>query len=262
MKNIKIFVTLLLVQIFYMGILFLSCLWDGTMFMALRVLAYLVWGGSVVYISHGIKRYECTKKNRRKAFVIYTIGCISVLLAQFISASHPSIVVALTCSTFLFIIYLVEVILIMDIRKTGFDETILELEQNPNKELFTGITKENTIRNHSLLVTALFFGLVLTIVGIPVLCSQDYFLGIKALIFLYAWDITILIMRLYAIKAGFKRFLLEIVCFHLSMMSLSFALSKLTHALAQTIFQLGCILCLVPIVYGICRDISKIRKDK
>lgn len=262
MKNLKIFVTLLLVQIFYIGTIFLACIWDGTMFMALRVLAYLVWGGSLVYVSHCIKRYEPTKKNRQKGFVIYAIGCISVLTAQFISASDPTIIVALTFSVFLFIIYLVEVILIMDIRKTGFNQTILELEQNPNKELFTGITKEYSIRNHSLLVTALFFGLLFTIIGIPLLCSQDYFLGIKALIFLYAWDTAILIMRLYTIKAGFHRFILEIVFFHLSMMCLSLALSKFSWALEQTIFQLGCVLCLVPIVLGICRDIGKIRKEK
>ena len=262
MKNLKIIATLFAVQLFYMATIMLSCIWDSTMFMALRVLTYFSWGFSLLYVNYCITRYERSKKNRRKGIVIYAIGCISVLTAQFISAAKPGLAIAMAFTAFLFVMYLVELVLIFDIRKSMLDETILELEKNPSKELFVGITKERNIRNHSLLVTALFFGLLFTYIGIPLLCSHDYFFGIKALIFLYAWDIAMLLMRLYVVKAGSSRFLIEIICFHISMMCLSVALSRLSWSLEQTLFQLVCIVAIVPIVLGIVRDIRKIRREK
>lgn len=262
MKNVKIASMLFLIQIFYMATVLLSTIWDSTMFMALRVLAYFVWGFSLIYISHCINRYERTKTNRRKGIIIYIVSCLSVLLAQFISAAKPSIVIALSFAVLLFVLYLVELILVFDIRKTRLDETIIELENNPNKELFLGISSEINIRNHSLLVTALFFGLLFTYIGVPILCSQDYFLGTKALIFLYAWDIAMLLMRLYVVKAGFYKFILEIGCFHISMMCLPIAISRLNLAMEQTVFLLGCVLAIAPVIFDIVRDIRRIRLEK
>ncbi len=262
MKNFKIIIILFLVQLFYMGTVMLSCVWDSTMFTALRVLTYFAWGYSLLYINYTIRRYEHSKKNRRKAIVIYAIGCVCVLTAQFISASKPNLVIALIFTVFLFVMYLVELELVFDIRKSMLDETILELEKNPNKELFVGITRERNIRNHSLLVTALIFGLLFTYIGIPLLCSQDYFFGIKALIFLYAWDIAMLVMRLYVVRAQFSRYMLEIICFQISMMCLSIVISKLNWAMQQTFLQLGCILAIVPIVFGVVKDIREIRKGQ
>ena len=262
MKNIKMIGVLFLIQIFYIGTILLSCVWDSTMFMALRVLTYFVWGFSLFYVSPCINRYEHTKKNRRRGITIYALGCISILTAQFVSAIKPSLVIALVFSVFLLVLLLVELVLIFDIRTSKLDETILELEKNPNKELFVGITKERLIKNHSLLATALFFGLIFTFVGVPILCTQDYFLGIKALLLLYACDIAILLMRLYLIKADVKRFLRETICFHISMMCLSFGISQLHFAMEQTIFQLGCILFVIPILYDVIKDIRRVNKEK
>ncbi len=262
MKNFKIILILFVVQTFYMATILLSCVWDSTMFMALRVLTYFTWGFSLYVVSHSIRRYERSKKNRRRSFIIYAIGCISVLTAQFISAAKPSFMIALIFTIFLFVIYLVELVLVFDIRKSMVDEIILELENNPNKELFEGNTKERHINNHSLLVTALFFGLLFTYLGVPILCSQDYFLGTKALIFLYAWDIAILLMRLYVVRKGFSMFLKEILCFQVSMMCLSIGISRLDLAMEQTIFQLFCILFITPIIYDMVRDIRRVSKGK
>ncbi len=262
MKNVKIAIILFGVQSSYIATILLACVWDSTMFTALRVLTYMAWGLSLLCISQGIRRYERSRKNRRKALIIYAIGCISVLTAQFISAVKPNLVFAMVFAVFLFIIYLVELILVQDIRKTALDETIKELENHPNKELFVGLTKERDINNHSLLVTAFFFGIMFTFIGVPVLCSQDYFLGLKAMIFLYAWDIAILLMRYYMIKVRVRRLLIEVVCFHISMICLSITVSRLEWAMEQTMFQLGCIVSLLPIVIGILRDIRRIRREK
>ena len=71
-----------------------------------------------------------------------------------------------------------------------------------------------------------------------------------------------LLMRLYIIKAGTTRFLIEMICFNVSMICLSFALSRLNWAMEQTVFQMGCILAIVPIVFSIVKDIQNIRLEK